>query len=265
VSGQEKTATVAGNLVWNASLYNSKHDFVWKFGTDVATLLAAQPGERILDLGCGTGHLTSKIAESGAQVIGVDRSTEMILAAREAYPKITFAVVDAKELKFIEEFDAVFSNAVLHWIHEPAQVLAGVRKALRPGGRFVAEFGGKRNVANILRILDEELVSVESPLAGNVNPWYFPSIGEYSRQLEDSGFEVQFMSLFDRPTALSDGDAGLRNWIVMFGSDYLTGLDLEKREKFLRNVEDSLRPGLFHDGQWWADYRRLRVVAVKQN
>jgi trans-aconitate methyltransferase len=248
---------------WNANLYDAKHDFVWKYGSDVVSLLAPQPGERILDLGCGTGHLTAQIVESGARVVGVDQSPEMILAARQAYPKLKFEVADARELTFRGEFDAVFSNAVLHWIHEPVQVIQGVRRALRPGGRFVAEFGGKGNIEKVKRAMDDALAQVRASTPGELNPWYYPSISEYATLLEENGFEVRFITLFDRPTGLADGEAGLRNWIVMFSSVYLLGLDTKKRETFLRKVEDRLRSDLFRDGQWWADYRRLRLVAVK--
>jgi SAM-dependent methyltransferase len=166
-------------------------------------------------------------------------------------------------LAFREEFDAVFSNAVLHWIHEPERVLQGVRRALRPGGRFVAEFGGKGNVRKIQLVLNEMLKQVKGTPVGTVNPWYYPSVSEYATLAEVNGLEVRFITLFDRPTGLADGDAGLRNWVVMFCSDYLAGMDGEKGESFLRKVEDALRPELFRDGQWWGDYRRLRLVAVK--
>ena len=121
---------------WDAKLYDAKHDFVWKYGSDVVSLLDPKAGERILDLGCGTGHLTAQIAESGALVTGVDRSAEMVAAARSAYPNLKFEVADARNLNFREEFDAVFSNATLHWIHEPERVLQGVWKALRPGRKI---------------------------------------------------------------------------------------------------------------------------------
>ena len=248
---------------WNANLYEAKHDFVWKYGSEVVALLSPQPGERILDLGCGTGHLTAQIAEAGARVVGVDRSQEMVQAAREAYPKLKFEVADARELTFRKEFDAVFSNAVLHWIHEPARVIQGVGRALRPGGRFVAEFGGKGNIRRIQAALNETFTQIKGTPAGEVDPWYYPSVSEYSTLVEQNGLEVRFITLFDRPTGLADGDAGLRNWIVMFCSAYLTGMDGEQRVTFLRKVENKLRPELFRDGQWWADYRRLRLVAVK--
>lgn len=248
---------------WNSKLYDAKHDFVWKFGSDVVSLLDPQAGERILDVGCGTGHLTSQIAESGGRVTGVDRSAEMVTAARLAYPHLKFEIADARRLSFREEFDAVFSNATLHWIHEPELVLQGVWKALRPGGRFVAEFGGHKNIRAMQDAFDRALVEIGAAKPGEVQPWYYPSVSEYSALVERNGFEVRLITLFDRPTGLADGAAGMRNWIVMFGADYLAKAGDPKREEFLRRVEEMLRPKLFRDGQWWADYRRLRLVAYK--
>jgi trans-aconitate methyltransferase len=248
---------------WNANLYDAKHDFVWKYGSEVVSLLAPQPGERILDLGCGTGHLTSQIADSGAQVVGVDRSPEMIAAARKAFPNLKFEMTDARKLPFDTEFDAVFSNATLHWIREPELVIKSVWNALRPGGRFVAEFGGKGNIRTMQRAFNRSLVELNLARPGEVNPWYYPSVSEYATLLENDGFEVRFMTLFERPTRLADGEAGMRNWIAMFGSDYLAKVNPGLREDFIGRVEDLLRPELFKDGQWWADYRRLRLVADK--
>ncbi len=305
MTGKGKETAERGPASWNATLYDTKHDFVWKYGSELITLLAPQPGEHILDLGCGTGHLSALIAEAGAQVVGVDRSKEMIDAARKAYPEeqaarplkqseisnlkfenpgpqfealklnsemtglqseisnLKFEIADAVHLTFENEFDAVFSNAALHWIHEPAAVLRGVHKALRPGGRFVAEFGGKGNVATIIRAMDEALAHGQPPRPGKIHPWYFPSPGEYAAILEAEGFEVRWITLFNRPTSLSDGEAGLRNWIVMFCSDYLTGLNQAQREAFFVRVEDAVRPELFRNREWVADYRRLRLMAEK--
>jgi trans-aconitate methyltransferase len=251
------------NAEWNANLYNAKHDFVWKYGSDVVSLLDPRAGESILDLGCGTGHLTVQIAEAGARVAGVDRSAEMVAAARLAYPNFKFEISDARKLAFREEFDAVFSNATLHWIHEPELVLRGVWKALRPGGRFVAELGGKGNIRAMQTAFDLALVELGAAKAGEVNPWYYPSVSEYSTLAERNGFEVRFVTLFDRPTGLADGAEGMRNWISMFGADYLAKAGEARREEFLGRVEEMLRPKLFRDGQWWADYRRLRLVAYK--
>jgi trans-aconitate methyltransferase len=248
---------------WNASLYDAKHAFVWKLGADLLPLLAPRRGERILDIGCGTGHLTAQIAQSGAQVVGVDRSPEMASAARMSYPHLQFEVADARSLPYRAEFDAVFSNATLHWIREPELVIRNVWQALVPGGRFVAEFGAKGNIAKMMGGFEKALAEIEPSLVSDTKPWYYASISEYSTALEKNGFEVRLMTLFDRPTALADGEAGMRNWITMFGRDYLDKLDRESQQSFFSKVEDFLRPELFRDGQWWGDYRRLRFAAWK--
>jgi trans-aconitate 2-methyltransferase len=248
---------------WNADLYDAKHAFVWKYGADLVSLLAPRQSEHILDLGCGTGHLTEQIADSGARVVGVDRSPEMVNAARKAYPNLQFEVADARSLGFHDEFDAVFSNAALHWIHEPELVIQSVRSALRPGGRFVAEFGGHGNIRKMQSAFDQTLLELSAAAQGEINPWYYPSVSEYATLLENNGFEVRFITLFDRPTPLADGEAGMRNWIAMFGSDFLAKLTPETYEPFFRRVDELLRPELFREGQWWADYRRLRFAAWK--
>ena len=248
---------------WNANLYDAMHGFVWKYGADLVPLLAPKPGERILDIGCGTGHLTAQIADSGARVLGVDRSSEMVDAARKGYPNLQFEVMDARDMPYRDEFDAVFSNATLHWIHEPELVIRSVWNALRPGGRFVAELGGKGNIQKMQGAFDQALKELSAAGQREINPWYYPSVSEYSTLLEKYGFEVRFITLFDRPTQLAEGGAGLRNWIQMFASSYLADLNPESREMFLQRVEELLRPELFRDGQWWADYRRLRFAAWK--
>ena len=248
---------------WDPNLYDAKHAFVWKYGADLISLLAPQAGERILDIGCGTGHLTAQIADFGATVVGTDHSAEMVDAARRKYPHLQFEVADARDLRFRSEFDAVFSNAMLHWIHEPERVIQSVWNALRPGGRFVAEFGGKGNIHKIQKALDQALVELGVARQGEVDPWYYPSVSEYATLLEKNRFEVRFVTLVDRPTPMEDGDAGMRNWIAMFGSEHCAKLSSENREHFYRRVEELLRPDLFRDGQWWADYRRLRFVACK--
>ena len=248
------------NAKWDAGLYDDKHSFVWKLAAGVLELLDAKPGERILDLGCGTGHLTARIAETGANVVGVDRSPEMIHQAKEKYPSLRFEVMDAREIELDGNFDGVFSNATLHWIKEPERVIAGIKKLLRPGGRFLAEFGGKGNTGELLKAIQHAWQQLG--LAGPTpRPWYYPSLAEYVGLLDQHGFEVTHATLFDRPTPLDDGARGLRNWLEMFGSAFVESLPEATLERLLVEIEHELRPKLFYDDHWIMDYRRLRVAA----
>jgi trans-aconitate 2-methyltransferase len=255
---------VAEKAKWDAGLYDDKHSFVWKLAGGVLELLNAQSAERILDLGCGTGHLSAKIAETGAEVVGIDRSPEMIRQAKEKYPSLHFEVMDAREISLDGTFDAVFSNATLHWIKEPERAIDGIARLLKPGGRFVAEFGGKGNTRELMDAVERswQKLGIAGPPP---NPWYYPSIPEYTGLLEKHGFEVIHANLFDRPTPLDDGPRGLRNWLQMFGSSFVEGLPEATRENLLAEIERELRPKLFRDDQWVMDYRRLRVAAKQSD
>jgi trans-aconitate methyltransferase len=250
------------SLKWNAGLYDAKHAFVWEKARGLLEWLAPQKGERILDLGCGTGQLSSEIAASGAEVVGVDRSLEMIVEARNKFPALRFAVCDARSLTFENEFDAVFSNAALHWIPEAEPVVAGISRTLKAGGRFVAEFGGHGNVRHVVAALEQALTEVGASPDG-ANPWYYPSIAEYSSLLEKHGLEVRQALLFDRPTQLEDGERGFATWINMFGESFLRRVPETKRSDYLRAVEDAARPVLWKSGHWELDYLRLRLAAWK--
>jgi trans-aconitate 2-methyltransferase len=247
--------------VWDAALYDRKHAFVYAYGQDLIPLLDPKPGERILDLGCGTGHLTAAIAKVGATVVGLDRSPEMIAAARQNFPELTFREDDASAFQVDEPFDAVFSNATLHWVPGAEGVVRSVAAALRPGGRFVAEFGGRGNVARIVTALQR--ATAERAGASVRHPWYFPSVGQYAALLERHGLEVRHAALFDRLTPLEDGDAGMRNWLAMFAGSMLAMAPAEQREAVIAQTEELLRPELYRDGVWHADYRRIRVAAVR--
>lgn len=246
---------------WNAELYDKTHDFVWQMGAGVIDLLNPQPAELILDLGCGTGHLTAQIEQCGAKVIGFDPSSKMLENARREYPQLDFREADARTFDFPERFDAIFSNAVLHWIHEPELVIERVAHHLKPGGRFVAEFGGKGNIAALEGAMSAAAAQLGLPPFRDTN--YFPSIGQYSPLLEEGGFEVRFATLFDRPTPL-DGPHGARVWLEQFRGAYLDKLDEADRQAVLDEAEKRVRPVLYGDNGWFADYRRLRFVAVKQ-
>ena len=244
---------------WDTSSYDEDHSFVFEYGEAVVDLLAPQPDERVLDLGCGTGHLTARIASTGADVVGLDASLEMIDEARETYPDVRFVHADARDFDFEEPFDAVFSNAALHWIADQDAVLESVARALRPGGRFVAELGGAGNVQAIVDAVREAAkdrgYEVESP-------WYFPTIGEYASRLERHGFEVREATLFDRPTELDGGADGLASWLEMFGDSLLSAVPDDERPAVVADVADRLREEHLVAGTWIADYRRLRIRAV---
>ncbi len=243
---------------WDSSLYDDRHSFVWQKVADLVALLDPKPGERILDLGCGTGHLTARIAESGASVIGLDASVSMIAQARQNYPKLKFALSDAGDFRFDEPFDAVFSNAALHWIPDAASVIACVTRALKPDGRFVLEMGGKGNIARVVTALDTVLR--EAGYAPR-NPWYFPSAAEYSTLLELHGFEVEALWTIERWTRLEHPEKGLREWLEMIAGIWFEEVPEKVRPDIVARVESRLRPILFRDGDWWVDYRRLRLVA----
>lgn len=245
---------------WQPGLYDGKHSFVWKLGASVIDLLAPQSGERILDIGCGTGQLTARIAESGATVVGLDNSQAMIDEARRLYPQIDFQTADAHEFAFDETFDAVFSNAALHWIQEPRKVVDCVSRSLKADGRLAAEFGGHGNVRHLTDAIETASESV--PGERLPHPWYFPSIVEFGTVLQQHGLELTQAAMIDRPTPL-EGDDGLKNWVRMFGQHWLAKIPLEQHDDFLTEVEEIARPNLLRDSIWYADYRRIRIVARK--
>jgi trans-aconitate methyltransferase len=250
---------------WDAELYDRAAAFVWRHGSELIDLLAPQPGERVLDLGCGTGHLTAELAAHGARVVGLDNDPVMIEQARRAYPVLQFVLGDAADFRFAEPFDVVFSNAALHWVTRATDAAACIAAALRPGGRFVAELGGKGNVQTIVRALTAALAKAGYPFAPDRFPWYFPSIGEYASLLEAHGLEPVYATLFDRPTRLDGGEAGLRTWLALFAGRFFEAVPAERQAEIVRLLEERLRPQLFRDGSWFADYRRLRIVAVKRS
>jgi trans-aconitate methyltransferase len=241
---------------WNAEQYEGRHSYVWQFGGSLLELLQPRPGERILDLGCGTGQLTAEIAASGAQVVGLDSSPEMLGQARQNYPHLKFVLADATSFQFEEPFDAVFSNAALHWVKNAEAAVQCIAAALVAGGRFIAEFGGKGNIAVILNALNAAF----GDAADERCPWWFPSIGEYASMLERHGLEVRQASLFDRPTPI-EGERGMEDWFEMFCGSYLRGLDAKGAKEKVHDVVEHLRPKLYREGVWTLDYRRLRVVA----
>ena len=241
---------------WDPDAYATNARFVADLAGPVVDLLAPRAGERILDLGCGDGALTAKIVATGADVLGVDASDDLVAAARAM--GVSADVANAHQLPFVEEFDAVFSNAALHWMRDPEAVIEGVRRALKPGGRFVAEMGGAGNVATIVAAIDEEL-SARGHSAAEGNPWYFPSPEDYTMLLEKHGFHVEEIALIQRPTKLP-GDVG--GWLDTFADSFLRVLDPDARNEARDGIVERLRDRIRDkDGVWWADYVRLRFFS----
>ena len=242
---------------WDPARYAKNARFVSDLGEPVVELLAPQPGERILDLGCGDGALTERLVALGCDVVGVDGSAAQVAGARAR--GLDARVADGQALDFHAEFDAVFSNAALHWMRRPDDVIAGVRRALRPAGRFVGELGGHGCVQTIKSALEAALRrrGVDPATA---NPWYFPTAEDYTVRLTAHGFTVRSMVLFPRPTPLP-GDVVA--WLETFGESFTSPLPPAERPAFLAEVRDALRPRLEGaDGRWTADYVRLRFAAA---
>lgn len=248
---------------WNASAYDSANSFVSKFGEDVVTLLDPGPGERILDLGCGTGTLTRLIDSKEANVTGIDASEEMIAQARKSYAGMDFTCIRAEDYYADGTYDAIFSNAALHWMLNVEQTIARMYANLRRGGRLVAEMGGKGNVGSIHAALKSNLEK-RNIYGLEQNLWYFPSLGEYTSLLEKAGFRVVYAVHFNRPTVLDDPQDGIKDWVRMFGRNFLEHQTPQQQEELLTDVQNDLRPLLHHGGKWHADYKRLRFIAIKE-
>jgi trans-aconitate methyltransferase len=243
---------------WSAEQYTTHASFVPELGAPLVEWLTPRPGERVLDLGCGDGKLTEKLVDAGCRVVAVDASVDMIGAARER--GLDACVAQGQALPFDGEFDAVFSNAALHWMPDADAVIAAVWRALKPGGRFVAEMGGRGNVAVIVSALESGLRSRgfdPSPY----NPWYFPDAAEYTARLTAQGLAVDASTLFSRPTPLpGDIDA----WLKTFAESFTNALPAGEHDAFISEVRAAAAPSLRDgDGKWTADYVRLRFRAFK--
>jgi len=243
---------------WSAARYAEAAHFVPALGAPVLELLAPAPGEQILDLGCGDGVLTEKIAAAGAVVVAVDAAPDMVAAARGR--GLDARVMAGQDLDFETAFDAVFSNAALHWMRPPEKVLAGVYRALKPGGRFVAEMGGHNNTAAIMVAL-AAVVGRYGLDARRLSPWYFPSAEAYGKKLEAAGFAIDDIRIIPRPTPLP---AGLEAWLDAFAEDFFGALPPAERVAARSEVVELLRPVLMDErGACIADYVRLRFRAFR--
>lgn len=252
----ENSSNLSSKQTWNAGDYEHHARFVSDLAGAVFSLLNPQKGERILDLGCGDGVLTERIAAIGAEVFGVDLSDDLLLAAKER--GLSVQKMDGHHLSFDTEFDAVFSNAALHWMSEPEKVISGVQRALKPKGRFVAEFGGHGNVAAIVTALRAVGLRYNGDL-GLASPWFYPTADEYRALLEKYGFEVEDIGLFPRPTPLP---TGIKGWLSHFRQPFFDQFGEDKKEDMLDEAVKLLKPSLCDcSGNWTADYVRIRVKA----
>jgi len=243
---------------WDPETYARNARFVSDLGAAVVELLALKPGERVLDVGCGDGALTAKLAAAGAKIVGVDTSAAFVEAARKL--GVDARVQSGEALGFDGEFDAVFSNAALHWMKRADAVIDGAWRALVPGGRFVAEFGGPRCVEKIRTALVAALDRRGLDGASAV-PWYFPDAPEYRGRLEARGFRVASIAVIDRPTPLPGDVVG---WLETFAESFTSRVPAGERPGFLEEVRRDLEPKLRRaDGVWVADYTRLRFSATR--
>ena len=241
---------------WDPERYARHAGFVPELGQGALELLAPRPGEWILDLGCGDGVLTRKIADAGARVVGADMSLAQLRASRAA--GLVVFVARGEALALLRRFDAVFSNAALHWMKRPDEVLGCVRDALRPGGRFVAELGAHGNVESVRAELHAALARRGIDPAG-FDPWYFPAADEYAARLRAHSFEIEELRAFSRPTPLP---GELREWLLTFAQPFLAALAIGEREPLLVELRERLRERLQRaDGTWVLDYVRLRFRA----
>lgn len=248
-------------MQWNSALYDQKHDFVAKYGEGLLTFLPENPAQAILDLGCGTGTLTAQLAARGSRVVGVDSARPMVERARVQYPELTFEVCDALALPFEGEFDVVFSNAVFHWIADHDTLLENVKKALKPGGQLICEFGGAGNIAVVEQAFNR--ACEEMGLAVRAPRFNFPTPEEFSARLARHGLTPVNVYDYDRPTPLKDGEQGLANWMRQFFAGQLEALPERTGQALLARAEELARPELWDGDHWIADYRRLRAVAQK--
>lgn len=243
---------------WNTDLYDSKHNFVAEYGKGLLEFVPRNNNQSILDLGCGTGVLTAKLANLGEKVIGVDSSENMITKAQSQYHDIEFKVCDALALPFSDEFDVVFSNAVFHWINDHNVLLCNIHKVLKENGLLVCEFGANGNIATI----ENAFAQVCVELGYEYNPKFnFPTSESFDDLLQKNGFTIDKVYDYDRPTPLKDNENGLSNWMKQFFASELELIPEKIQVEIFKKVEDLTKDTLWNGREWVADYRRLRAIA----
>jgi ubiquinone/menaquinone biosynthesis C-methylase UbiE len=262
---------MTATTIWQPQHYDFNHGFVSEYGKELISILNPQPGQTILDLGCGTADITRVIKDIGANVIGIDSSIEMLEQGKVKYPELDLRCVDMLDMDYRNQFDSIISNAALHWVHDAKTAVKNMNRALKLGGSIVLEFGGKGNIHNIQSSITNVLYNLGFEANSRRKIWYFPSIGQYCTILEDNGFSVTTALLYKRPTML-EGEMGMENWIRQFASGYFDNLYEEQIVEIMhcitegskdRGYNSMLRAGNYKDGIWFADYVRLRIVATK--
>ncbi|WP_344272848.1 class I SAM-dependent methyltransferase, partial [Actinomadura napierensis] len=246
-----------------AVTYDSAFGYVSAHGAPLVDLLDPQPGERIIDLGCGTGAFSAEIAARGAEVLGIDGNPDMVAQASALNPGISFMLGDAHTFTIAETCDAVASNAALHWMtRDPDAVIAQVHAALRPGGRFVGELGGEGNCAELVAAMQTawRVFGLGEPEL----PWYFPSPAEYATKLEEAGFSLRLLEHAERPSQMTEGPNGAADWVRAYAARALADVPPELVEPLLTRVNDLAAPALRRESGWVADYVRLRFAAVRK-
>jgi trans-aconitate methyltransferase len=250
------------NKNWNPDAYQMQCSFVYGYGEAVVDLLGPVTDRRILDIGCGSAVLTDALAKKGAHITGIDGSADMVAKAQSQFPDLDIRHCDALEIPFENEFDAVFSNAVFHWIEKDKQpvLLGNISRSLKKGGILVAEMGGLGCAKSIHEALAKAFGRRNLTY---VHPHYFPSVGEYSLIMEQVGLTVTYATLFDRPSKM-EGEEGLRNWISMFVTAPFVNLDSSLQKELIAEAEEAVREKLFDGQDWYIDYVRLRFKAEKR-
>lgn len=245
---------------WNAENYTDNFQFVHKYGEGVLDLLTVPKGSFVVDLGCGNGALTEKLVQKGYKTIGIDASERMLETAKKAHPDLEFMLGDACEFELEEKADAIFSNAVFHWIDNHERLIENISDNLKAGGELVFEFGGKGCAEAVHRALEKSFSSYGLKYENGFN---FKSIGEFAPLLERHGFRVEYAMLYDRPTE-QIGENGLENWINMFINSAFDGVDTKIKNGIIKNTEKLCRDKLYKNGKWYIDYVRICMKAVKE-
>ncbi|GAB3279238.1 class I SAM-dependent methyltransferase [Actinocorallia lasiicapitis] len=248
---------------WAVATYDSAFGYVSAHGAPLIDLLDPQPGEKIIDLGCGAGMLTAELSARGADPLGLDGNPHLIAQAGRQFPELSFAVGDPHDFTVADSYDAVISSSALHWMaRDPDAVLHRVHAALRPGGRFVAEMGGAGNCAELIAAMQTAWRDYD--LREPELPWYFPTPADYASRLEEAGFTVRLLEFFDRPTRMTDAPDGAADWVRLFAAEALAEVPSELIEPVLARVNVLAAPALRRESGWVADYVRLRFAAVRR-